>query len=346
MKKLKVIVWTTGKIGKRALFGIADDPRLELVGVYAHSKEKVGMDSGALCGLPNSGIRATDEVDALVALGADTIIYAPYEADLSHLVKLLEGGSDVISTNLLSNLEGLTGEVKKQIEAACARGGSSFYITGINPGWIDTLSVAVTTICRRIESISVTESVSVAHYESAKTWLAVGMSMSESTPAVVQSARERLTSFRDSVTSLADALHLELDDVEFNIEYGRTRNKIDLGWFCMEKGTYAALRAGWHGKIKGRTVIRNQVVWYMTKDLIEDWELDQNNYLVDIVGEPGLELRVRVTTPKHWSHLDHAYVTAMPAVSSALKVYAARPGILGLEGAGLPAAPVGVWPRQ
>ncbi len=34
MAKLRVIQWTTGKVGKLALRGILDDPRLELAGIW------------------------------------------------------------------------------------------------------------------------------------------------------------------------------------------------------------------------------------------------------------------------------------------------------------------------
>src|ERR1700743_788031 len=116
MRKLRVIQWTTGKVGKMALRGIMDDPRLELVGVYAHSADKVGMDAGAVCGRPNCGVLVTNDVDALIALKADSAVYAPFKADLSHIVRLLESGTDVISTDLLSNIGGLEGATKTQIE--------------------------------------------------------------------------------------------------------------------------------------------------------------------------------------------------------------------------------------
>jgi hypothetical protein len=226
---------------------------------------------------------------------------------------------------------------------ACARGGSSLHITGINPGWLDTLAAVVTPICRRIEAITVTESVSVAHYESAQTWLAVGMSMSGATPEVIASARGALLSFRDSVLRLAEALELKLDEVAFAVEYATAAETLDLGWFRIEQGTHAALRGGWDGKIAGRTVIRYRVIWYMTKALNEDWDIDQHNYLVDVTGEPDIELRVSVKPPRHWSNLEHAIATALPAVNAILQVKAAPPGVLGLRGAGLPAAPAGIW---
>lgn len=74
-KKLRVIQWTTGKVGKLSLRGVLDDPRLELVGVYAFSEEKAGSDAGALCGRPDIGVLATTDIDALLALKADTVIY-------------------------------------------------------------------------------------------------------------------------------------------------------------------------------------------------------------------------------------------------------------------------------
>lgn len=343
MEKLKIVQWTTGKVGKMALRAIFDDPRLELVGVFAHSPDKVGIDAGAICGRPDCGVAATDDVEALVALAPDTVIYTPFMADLDHLVRLLESGSDVVSTNLLSNLGGIEGEVRARLEAACARGGSSLYITGINPGWLDTLAATVTSICRRVDSVTVTESVSVAHYESAATWLAVGMSLPEASAEVVQSARGALTSFRDSVVRVAEALEFELDEVEFVVDYATAAETIDLGWFRIEKGTHAALRGGWDGKVGGRTVVRQRVIWYMTRALNEAWDIDEHNYLVDVDGEPGIDLRLAVRIPQDWSHLEHAIVTALPAVSAVFEVKAAPPGILGLRGAGLVAAPAGVW---
>jgi hypothetical protein len=83
----------------------------------------------------------------------------------------------------------------------------------------------------------------------------------------------------------------------------------------------------------------------MTRDIDQDWSIDDNNYLVDVTGEPDIELRVRVKTPSHWSNLEHAICTALPAVNAVFQIKAAAPGILGLQGGGLPCAPAGVWRR-
>ena len=151
MAKLRVVQWTTGKVGKLATRAILDDPRLKLVGMFAHSADKVGKDAGELCGRPETitGVKATSDIDALLALKADTVMYTPFEADLDTVVSLLENGLDVVSTNMFLNLGGIEGKVKKKLEKACKKGNSSLYITGINPGWINSVVASLTAGCRR-----------------------------------------------------------------------------------------------------------------------------------------------------------------------------------------------------
>jgi 4-hydroxy-tetrahydrodipicolinate reductase len=50
-RPLKVIQWGTGNAGFHALRAIIERPNLELVGVHAHSPDKVGRDAAELCGL-------------------------------------------------------------------------------------------------------------------------------------------------------------------------------------------------------------------------------------------------------------------------------------------------------
>src|SRR3974390_207692 len=157
MNKLRVIQWTTGKVGKLSLRAILDDPRLELVGVYAYSADKCGKDAGDLCGRGKCNVLATNDIHALLALKADAVIYTPFEADVSHVIRLLESGSDVISTNLFLNVGGIQGEVKTKLEEACRRGQSSLYIPGVSPGWINAIGVALTAVCRQVQGVFISE---------------------------------------------------------------------------------------------------------------------------------------------------------------------------------------------
>lgn len=343
MNTLKVIQWTTGKVGKLSLRAIMDDRRLELAGVYAWSEEKAGTDAGALCGRPECGITATNDIDALIALGADTVIYTPFMADVDQVEKLLASGLDVISTNLFLNVGGIQGATQATLEAACQRGNSSLYITGVNPGWVNSMVASLTAVCRDVESVSVAESANCSVYESAETWLAMGMSLSEVSPEVVETARAWLTSFYDAVQRMAHALAFKLDDVEFVIEFATASEAVDLGWFRIEKDTNAAVRAGWNGKVQGRTVVQSRVTWYLTKKLNQGWEFDDDHYHVVISGEPTVNARIRFIPPDHWGNHEWDTMTALPAVNAAFNVKSAPAGILTLTDVGLVTAPAGIW---
>ena len=65
---IRVVQWTTGNVGKQSVEAVLIRPDLELVGCYAWSPDKAGKDVGELCGLPPLGLRATDDVAALLAL--------------------------------------------------------------------------------------------------------------------------------------------------------------------------------------------------------------------------------------------------------------------------------------
>lgn len=346
MNKLRVIQWTTGKVGKLSLRGILDDPRLELVGLYAYSDDKAGQDAGALCGRPDTGVVATTDIDALLALGADTVFYNPFMADVDHATRLLESGLDVISTNLFLNVGGIQGETEAKLAAACKRGDSSLYISGINPGWINTMVTAMTAVCRDVQQVSIFESADCSVYESAETWQALGFSLPEATPDVLEMAKLWLSPFRDSVQRMAVALDFKLDDMEFFIEHQTASEDVDLGWLRMNKDTIAAIRAGWNGKVNGKTVVQSNVAWYLTKKLNGDWEFDDDHYHVVIKGEPEVQTRIRFVPPEHWGNHEWDTMTAMPAVSAALNVAAAPAGILTLRDVGLPCAPAGMWLAQ
>lgn len=347
MKRLRVIQWTTGKVGKYSLRAILDDPRLELVGVYAYSSDKVGRDAGELCDRPSCGIRATADIEALLALGADSVVYTPLHPNVSELTRLLASGVDIVSTALFGREGALEGTARQQLEDACARGASSMYITGVNPGWVNNIAVAMTAPCRRVDRVTIAESADCSHYASLETWLAHGISTPASTPETVENTRKSLLPFADTIRFMAEALEIKLDAVTFHAEHATAKRAIDLGWLRIEKDTIAAVRASWSGVAMGRTVLATNTTWFMTRELNADWHLgderDHDHYHIRVDGDPGMETRVRFVPPASWAGPDWSTITALPAVSAVPAVYAARPGLLSLHDVGLPYAPVGVW---
>jgi hypothetical protein len=132
--KLRVIQWATGGVGRAAIEGILDHPELELVGCWVHDPKKAGQDAAALAGRPPCGVRATNDVDAIVATPADCVLYSPRVANPKEIARLLESGKNVVtplgwfypfhSTNVAN------------LEAACRKGSATLHGTGIHPGGI------------------------------------------------------------------------------------------------------------------------------------------------------------------------------------------------------------------
>src|ERR1700749_1005326 len=91
--RLRVVQWTTGYVGKETVAAIVARPDLELVGVFAHDPGKVGRDAAELCGLAEpTGVIRTADVDALLALKPDCVVFPSLHLDVDMIAKILRAG--------------------------------------------------------------------------------------------------------------------------------------------------------------------------------------------------------------------------------------------------------------
>jgi 2,4-diaminopentanoate dehydrogenase len=163
--RLRVIQWTTGNVGRRALRAIVRHPNLELVGVFAHSSDKAGRDAADLCGADeDTGVVATTDVDALLALRPDACSYNPMWPDIDTPCALLDSGVNVCSTAGFITGRSMGEETERRLLAAAERGRSTMFGTGINPGFANLFALLSTQICDRVEQIRVLESADASTY--------------------------------------------------------------------------------------------------------------------------------------------------------------------------------------
>lgn len=95
----RVIQWMTGDVGQVGLRHFADNPVFDLVGVLVHSPDKVGMDAGQIAGIAPTGIVATDDAEAVLALEADCVFYTPIIMDVATVCRILRSGKNVVTTS-------------------------------------------------------------------------------------------------------------------------------------------------------------------------------------------------------------------------------------------------------
>lgn len=332
---LRVIQWTTGNIGRRSLHAIIGRDDLELVGVYAHGADKVGTDAAELCGRAEpTGVLATGDIDALLALKADACCYNPLWPSIDELVVLLESG-----VNVCTSAAWITGGKQSladraRIEQACERGRSTIFGSGAHPGMTNLVGMVLSGSCETVDEIRITESVDCSTYESAGTQEAMGFSQSPDTPGLAESVRRESEVFAESAAMMADALGVTLDRMSFDVEFTAATGDTDLGFMQIPRGTVAGVMGyhrGWvgHGS-ESRNVVSVGFNWTMGDHVVAPKPL-AHGHVIQVFGVPNMRTVIHCLPPAGWPEdgfmgLGMIY-TAMPVTNAVPAVVAAAPGI-------------------
>jgi 2,4-diaminopentanoate dehydrogenase len=329
----RVVQWTTGNVGRQSVQTIVAHPDLELVGCFAWSPDKVGRDAGDLCGTVPTGVPATNDVDALLALKPDCVVYNPMWIDVDEMVRILEAGINIVSTAAFITGHSL-GDGRRRLAEACERGGASLFGSGINPGFANVLAILSAGICDRIDKITVTEAVDTSGYDSPATELPVGFGRPMDDPELPQMTASGTAVFEDSVRLIGDALGVEFDEIVCEAEYARTNEDLDLGSWRIDAGCVAGVAASWQGRIGDRTVVDLRVRWKKGPTLEPDWPIDFG-YLIEVDGRPTIRTKLDILPPADFQASSFEdfmalgmIMTAMPAINAIPVVVAAPPGIV------------------
>jgi 2,4-diaminopentanoate dehydrogenase len=329
----RVVQWATGNVGLHALRAILERPGLELAGVHCTSPAKVGQDAGSLVGAEPTGVLATDDVDAIVALGADVVIHAPLpslvhgddpDRDLRDICRLLESGADVITTvgYMYPAVHG--DEVVGRIEAACRAGGSTFHGTGANPGWFgDLLPLLMTGLSLRVDRVEVVEISNFQHYPSPEIMfdmMGFGLTQEQFDGRGDRHRRWLDGLFAEAVTMVAVGLGAEVEGVASTMETWITPDDLPTAAGPVAAGTVAGQRWHWAATVAGRELVTQETVWRMHSRAAPEWP--EGDWAVTVHGVPAMH----VSLPHGWNR-DVLASTAAHAVNAIEYVAAAPPGI-------------------
>jgi hypothetical protein len=343
-----VVQWTTGNVGQRSVRAVVAHPDLELVGCYAWSADKVGRDVGELCGIDPVGVAATDDVDALLALKPDCVIYNPMWSSADELVRILEAGVNVVSTAAFVNGSQLGGD-RDRIVAACERGGTSMFGSGISPGFVELVGIAAASICDRVDKVTINEGSDTTLYDSPATELPCGFGRPIDDPELPGMAAEGTAVFGEAVALMADALGVELDEIVCEAEYAKTTEDVIMESWTIAAGCVAGVAASWQGRVGDRTVVELNVRWKKGQTLDPPWEINEG-HIIQVDGRPSVTVRLEYLPPPDFEATTFAdfmvlgmIMTAMPAIHAIPAVVAAPPGIVTYTDLPLP-LPRGVVP--
>ena len=342
----RLVQWGTGNVGKHALRAIVERPDFELVGLRVYNPDKVGTDAGALLGRDPVGVAATDDTDEILALDADCVCYTALgstldsaEGPLDDICRLLASGKNVVSSAVEHHAyfrpgfhpKGAGEHAYERLTDACAKGETSFFHVGINPGFaMDLWPIALSRLSRRIDRLTVTEIVDMGGYPSIHIVRdAIGFGLAPDQPSVVDQHNQDVyeSAFYVSMRMVADAIGVELDDVQYHREVAVTDHPLEIAAGTIEAGTVAAMKMVFDGYVSGRPVITLELVWRVSGDVGAEWAQGASRWIVHVDGDPRIDSEITLVTTTDAGRATSLAVATL-LVNAVPSVVAAPPGLL------------------
>lgn len=338
-RRPRVILWGPGQIGLGALRAVIAHPGLELVGVVVHSAHKAGRDAGELCGLPATGVIATDDIEAALAVDADAVAYFAsgdyrYHEAAQDVARCLRAGKNVVATSLVPLCYPPTAdkETVDLLEQACLDGGVSLFNSGIDPGWVnDLIPLTFSGVSSWVDTITMQEILDYGGINQPHMMFDfMGFGHPPDAPVPLMEGNRLETLWAPVVHLVADGLGLPLDGIETSVLrwLATERYEVASGW--VEKGTMGAMRFQVVGVADGEQRIVLEHITRMGQDAAPDWPRHPSplgGYRIIIDGMPTYTIDIEMHG--RGSNLRGlTYATVMREINAIPAVIAAPPGLL------------------
>jgi hypothetical protein len=275
LKKIRVIQYATGGVGKQSIKAFVDHPQLELVALLVHSKDKVGQDAGTLAGIAPLGIKASADIEKAVAMDADCVLFVALWPDVDLICRFLESGKNVVTTSGLLYPKFFGPALVDKLEAACKKGGTSVHGTGINPGFSgEVLPLTMSALNRRIDQITIREFADYATYNSPElnhAMLGFGRKLNDVLANKHPNLDVMMQFFHQSIAMVADGLNVKLDRIEQHNEYGITERGTTIASGPIPPGTIGGIKIRFSGIVNDESRIVILLTWLATYDNGPGW---------------------------------------------------------------------------
>lgn len=329
MARKRVIVWGTGYYGHEGLRCTIAHRDLELVGVHAFSRGKVGRDAGELCGLPPTGIAATGDVAALLALKADCLLYYATVGNrdataVADVVPFLEAGTNVVSISHYDVQYPAYGEpeCRDPLLAACARGSSSILLTGTEPGFAFGQHLfSLLSVAGRVDHINVIEASNNQQYAGKASLDMYGFNRELDFRPPMFTSPVGASWHIATLKGIADYLGVRIDEVRQSWETAALDFPIETASYgVIEQGLTTGTRWIVEAMARGKPFVTYQKILRLHRDVAPGWpapgmEPRSGCHTIQITGEPSYEDVMRRTGGLSFTSIHP--VNAVPFVCAA-----------------------------
>lgn len=292
-QRLRVIAWGTGAVGSEMVATILDHrPDLEIVGARVYSPAKAGADIGTLVGRDPIGVKATADVDEILALQADCVLYTPRNASIDEVCAILSSGKNVATTAFLFHPRRITAEDRDRLAAACDAGGTAVHGSGLNPGNLSgVLPLALSGMSRTIDKITLQERADWSVYESTSITFD-NMAFGQPVESISRTGNDFLAFnsgiFEEQVWFLADALNADIDEVVVTVDAVAAEADHQIFDRFLRAGTTAGQRWNWSGRRSGQTLIEIETLWTVGGEYPTHWPKPEHGWTLTIEGDPSM----------------------------------------------------------
>ncbi len=299
----RVIQWATGGVGRAAIQAVLRHPDLELVGCWVHSPDKDGCDAAELAGETPIGVAATCDVEALLALEADCVMYSPLLPDDAVVAAILRSGKNVV-TPVGWVYPDRQNPAVRAIEAAALAGKVTLHGSGIHPGGItERFPLMVSALSSAITHVRAEEYSDLRTYNSplvVREVMGFGLPPEQAMAGPMAALLEG--GFKASVRMVTDQLGFDAEArIHSSQEVAVAVHGTDELIVPIEPGTVAARRFRWEAVVDGRPVVSAAVNWLMCEvELDPPWTLGEQGerFEVEITGDPDILLTFKGLQPE------------------------------------------------
>ncbi len=334
--KLRVIQWATGGVGRAAIECVRNHPQLELTGCWVHSADKNGRDVGEIVGAGRLGVTATTNMDEVLALDADCVVYSPLVPKDKEVVAILRSGKNVV-TPVGWVYPDLDNPRHKAIADAALEAGVTLHGSGIHPGGItERFPLMVSSLSSAVTHVRAEEFSDIRTYNAPDVVRHI-MGFGGTPEEAMQGPMARLleSGFKMSVRMIADHMGFRIDPSIRTVQEIAVANAdIDYDPFPLPAGAVAARRFRWQALADGEPVITAAVNWLMGEENLDPaWNFGDRGerFEVEITGDPTVSLTFKGLQPQTISQglqkNPAILATANHCVNAIPDVCAAAPGI-------------------
>ena len=341
--KHRVIVWGTGFVGSRVLGILLDHPAFEVAGVIVSDPAKEGKDAGELAGVEPVGLAARSDAAAVLAEPADAVAYFGPSAlhaptNLENIAAALRAGKNVVDTSMgaLQDPQRAPAPFVEPIEEACREGGTSFFSTGIDPGFgNDLFPITLLGIAGRVDSIRTTEFLDAGTYPDQASLQMLGLASPLDQKAIMETPGLMTGTWGAPLYRIAEALGVEVEETREVYQRWAPPQPMDFPLGRVEPGHAAAYRIELQGLVRGEPRIIIDHIHRVVPEAAPDWPRPASDPAhanrIEIQGSPRI-VQETVIADEHTGdgNAGGCLATGMRAVHSIPAVCAAQPGILSM----------------